>query len=742
VARGRRAASSRIHNNNTAIMHTSLRAAPFLTIFLSCTALAQQDAAPATVPMPRVVVNEQRPGPQGSAEEGYRVGSPASLGPLGSSPILDLPYVVSILPRELIENSQARNFKEVSKYLPLVQFQEQQGPQILRPQTRGLQGGNFQNSRADGMTMFITVANAMEQFEQIEVVNGLSASLYGPANPSGMFNFVSKRPKPLPFARVNLGYDSDGIFTGMADFGGPIGDTGVFSYRINALGANGEGYVDHSHLMRRLGTVALDAKPDKDSVVEFTYSDYHIDQKGYPGWFTYGETIVLPDAPDPTRVGYGQSYAGVEMLTKMVIVKYRHDLSPDWHFVIGGLNQDARRNINTPVNNLRNNAGDYISSFGNGFAPRFVIDSDMGYLNGVFSTGSWSHDMTFGTAGYRSRTFSVRVPATPASVLLGSANINAPVIFPEPAQGPPAINDMFNSSTVYQQGVNVSDTVRFTDSWSVRAGVSQDWFHVANYNAAGATLPGYDNNGASPTASVMFKPRADMTAYATWASALQAGDTAPGTAANAGQSLAPYRSKGFEVGFKSNFHEMDFNVALFSIERPFANIDPTDSVFKISGNQLNRGLEVTALGRVTERLTFYGGATALNAKLRDTGNAATNDKWFVGAPKYRSNILLEYRIPGIEQLIGTFDWQYSSKRAGNDTNTFWVKPYDVFDLGVRYASPIMNHLVTWRAAIQNLGDERYWSTVAPSNLTGTNTGNLVAHLGSPRTYAVTVSIDL
>src|SRR5579871_5591837 len=133
----------------------------------------------------------------------YRVETVDSVGPLGSLKILDAPYSISVLPEELIKNSMAVNFKDVSKYLPLVAYQEQQGPDILRPQTRGMQGGNFQNSRIDGMSMFVTVATAMEQFQQIEVVNGLSASLYGPANPSGMFNFVTKRPTDAPFREVS-----------------------------------------------------------------------------------------------------------------------------------------------------------------------------------------------------------------------------------------------------------------------------------------------------------------------------------------------------------------------------------------------------------------------------------------------------------------------------------------------------------------------------------------------------------
>ena len=105
--------------------------------------------------LPRVIVTGTR-----ENEDNYRVPTLDSLGPLGATPIIDLPYSIAVLPQDLIENSQAVNFKDVSKYLPLVAYQEQQGPDILRPQTRGMQGGNFQNTKLDGMTMFITVATA------------------------------------------------------------------------------------------------------------------------------------------------------------------------------------------------------------------------------------------------------------------------------------------------------------------------------------------------------------------------------------------------------------------------------------------------------------------------------------------------------------------------------------------------------------------------------------------------------
>jgi iron complex outermembrane recepter protein len=673
--------------------------------------------------------------------EDYRVASVDSLGPLGSLKILDAPYTIGVLSEDLIKNSMATNFKDVSKYLPLIAYQEQQGADILRPQTRGMQGGNFQNSRMDGMQFFITVANAMEQFQQIEVVNGVSASLYGPANPSGMFNFVSKRPTDYDLREVTVSYASDSIGTAHVDLGGKIDSNGVLSYRFNGVFGEGDAWVDHSHAKRTLGSLAIDVRPLQDTAIETNYSYYQLIDTGYPGWFSYGETIKLPPAPDPTNVGYGQNYAGVDLLTRMGSVRLKHDFNSDWHLVVGALNQDASRNINTPVNNLTNNNGNYTSSLANGFAPRFIMTSDAAYLDGNFTSGGIAHDLTIGTAGYKSQSYSVTTPATPASVLLGSANINHPVIFAFPAAGLPNVGLNFDSSTTYQQGVNAGDTLRFNDQWSARLAVSQDWFHVDNYNAKAVELPEYADHGLSPTASVMYKPESCMTLYTTWANSLQAGDLAPAGTLNAGTSLAPYRSTEWEVGYKVALPKIDLTAAVFRIQRPFANINPADKEFEISGEQVNKGLELSAVGDVVENLRVYGGVTLLNARLEQTPTLATNDKYYVGAPKVKGNTLWEYSIPAVPGLVATFDWQFSGTRPGNDTNSLFVAGYNLFDIGARYSSIILTKQVMWRLAVDNLTDRHYWSTVAPSNLTGANTGNLLAHFGTPRTLLAAVSID-
>jgi iron complex outermembrane recepter protein len=693
--------------------------------------VAQQPA------LQRIVVVGTKP-----EDDNYRVETVKTLGPLGNEQLLDTPLSIGVLPEALIENSQATNFKDVSKYLPLVQYNEQQGPDILRPQTRGMQGGNYQNTRQDGMLFFITIPTAMEQYEQIEVVNGLSASLYGPANPAGMFNFVSKRPTDYDLRRVTVSYNSDSIGTAHVDLGGRIDKNGVFSYRLNALFGEGDGYVRGSHTRRALGDLSIDVRPAEDTVLELNFSDYHLVNTGYPGWFTYGEKVILPAAPNPQRVGYGQEYAGVDLTDQMGSARIKHDFGSNWHLVVGVLHQDGSRDITTPVNNLKNNAGDYTSTYGATFAPRFIMTSDSGYLNGTFSTWGVGHDLTIGTAGNRAQSYALTTPPLAPSLVLGSANIDSPQTYPIPAAGPPNTGLNFQSSAAYQQGVNVSDTVHFTDQWATMLGVSQDWFHTDNYTAKAVQTPGYSDHGVSPAASVIYKPLSNMTAYATYSSSLQAGDLAPAAGVvNAGQELAPYRSKEYELGFKTSLAKINFTAAVFRIQRPFANIDLTDDVFKISGLQVNRGLELTAIGEIANGLTVYGGVTVLNARLEETGNAATNNQIFVGTPKVKGNTLFEYRFSTIEGLVTSFNWQFSGPRAANDANSFYIAGYNLFDIGARYTTTIETKSVTWRLAVDNLADKNYYSTVGPSNLTGANTGNLLAHLGTPRTVVASMSID-
>jgi iron complex outermembrane receptor protein len=681
------------------------------------------------------------------AARGYRTDAIGALGSSGDVALLNAPYAVSVLPGELIENAQVKSFKEASKFLPLVHFQEMQGSEILRPETRGMQGSNMQNARMDGMGIVVTGANSMEMLQQIEVLSGVSGALFGPANPSGMFNFVPKRPTDAPVRQVTFGYDDRAVATIRGDVGGRAGARKQFGYRANMLFGDGQASVKNSELKRGLATLAVDVRPFSHTVIEAFYSYYHVEQHGFPGWFTYGRAnarsafiLLPPDAPDPSREGFGQSSAGLDLTSNIGEVRVKHEINGKWRFTIGALDQRADRDISTQVNALTNTTGSYTASLASGFAPQFQVLSDLAYIDGRVHTGAVRHDIAIGTAGYRFNSYSDFANPSAASVLLGSASIAAPVVFALPAAGIPTHANIFLSSGVHQQGINASDTVTVNDRWSAKIALSQDWLWVDNFNNTRTKTSSYHANGVSPSASLLFKPVPTMTLYGTVASSLQQGDIASSTAANSGQALPPYRTNEQEVGYKFTLNGINVSTAVFRLDRPFANTDPADNVFKISGDQINYGFEVMISGRLTDRLITSSGLTLLDTNVTKTGNPATDGQHFVGIPAYRSNLMAEYRLPFSSPTFVNVNWQLVGRRPIDDINSGYTPAYNVLDLGLRYAHPMLKRMTTWRLTVNNVTDVHYWSTLGPGNITGTNVGSYTAHLGSPRTIAASMEV--
>ncbi len=721
----------------------------------------------------------------GTAENAYQVDNVAPGGPLGNIPILDLPYSINVISRQLIDDTQSRNFKEAAKYLPLVSFQEMQGPEVLRPETRGMQGSNMQNDLKDGLGIAVTTPSALEEYEQVEVVNGLGGPLYGPANPSGMFNFITKRPTDERTGELELDYEGNTVGTAHTDLGGRFGKNKMFGYRTNLLVGDGNGYVTHSQLRRQLLAFAGDIRLSPHTVIEGNFSYYNVWQHGYPGWFAYAPTttplsvsgsksILIPEqAPNPTLQGYGQSFSGVNLTSWTGEVRLKHDFNDNWHLVVAALNQLSDRDINTAVNQFVDDKGDYKTYMANAFsglAPKFHVDSDLLYITGRFHTWNIRHDIVIGSNGYRFASYSP--VASPAKTALCTsngadgvceANVDDPQVDVIPtsgifsyAQTTPGTG-IYGSSIIRQQGFSLGDTISFTPKWFLRLAASQDWTWTDSYTDTSATgyqrtwIPGgYVNQGVSPSASVGFKPRADMTIYASFVDSIQAPDVAGASTTslidtNANQALPAYRSKEGEVGYKLRIRRINFSTALFRLDRPFANyVDDVASpicgslsgtsgceTYEITGDQKNYGVESMLSGRVFERLMLTGGIEVLNPKLVNTGLAATNDRNFVGIPDYKSNILAEYHLPLIVGAFFTWDWQHVGRRPIDDINSEYTPQYNLFDFGIRYSTKIWGKLTTWRVTANNATNVHYWSTLGPGSITGQSTGSYLAHLGDP-----------
>jgi iron complex outermembrane receptor protein len=664
----------------------------------------------------------------------------ANLGPLGNKPVLDTPQSVDFVPDTLILNQQVKTVNDTLRFLPSVEIRDQQGMEVSRPQSRGFLSSIVANTRLDGLNVIGTTAIPAENLAGIQVLNGLAGALYGPESPSGVFNYILKEPTDATFFRYIESYDSQSIFTEQIDAGGRVGPDQKLGYRLNLVHGGGTGYVDESATNRTLGSLYLDYRFDTQNVISGYYSHYATDVTGLPAEIVYNSSknTMLPSAPDPTRMGIGQPGAGSNLVTDTVLAKVKHTFDNAWTLDIGGLYENANRGLYGITDTLANNGGDYTAVKNFTAVARFNVISNSADLNGHVDIDGYRNDISFGTNGFINGQFSNR---NTIAQTIGTGNLAFPTLiqtFPAPYTG-----GQYRSGTLFQQSIILGDTLHFNEQWALQAVLSSSFLNAQSFAATGVQTSVTSAKGdLSPTVSLIYKPLADLTLYATYANSVEEGDPAPAAAANANVFLSPYHDTMYEVGAKYAFNP-SFIITLdgFRMTRPLAEQNAITNIFAVAGTQTNWGAELFAQGAITPELSLLGGITYIDARLVGTGAISTNDMLVIGVPHWKGDILADYHPEMWHGFALTGAFNFESSRAGNNTNTTFAQPFATLDLGARYTTDVMGHRVTARFHVVNVTNRFYYVSLADgASIVGANGGD-TAYLGAPRTYQASLEVN-
>lgn len=663
----------------------------------------------------------------------------AYLGPLGNRSILDAPMSVTAVPADLMTNLQTRTVNDALRYLPSVEIRNQQGYEVSRPQSRGFQGSIAQNTRLNGFNVIGTTAIPAENLETVQVLNGMSGSLYGPAPPAGMFNYVTKRPTDQPLFRFIGGYDSNSEFTEQVDVGGRVGPSEAIGYRFNLLHGEGQSWAPESRSNRTLLSAAFDFHIDKNTVIETDFSHYGTNTTGLPGSFTYGSknSTSLPAAIDATRLGYGQPGAGTDLTTNTGSIKIKHAFNENWNIEVGGLYQNADRGLFGITNALTNDSGNYTATKNFNAVPKFTIASNLLTLNGQFTAWGMKNDVTIGTNGFVNDQYSYR---NSIATVFGGASLVDPVVFP--VRSVPNNGGQYRSATVTEQAVVAGDTLHFNDQWALQGILSTSFIRQRSFNAAGK-LTSEDSRDAvlSPTVGLIYKPISALTTYATFSNSVEEGEQAPAGTANEHQFMAPYRDRQYEIGVKyAVSNSFLVSLAVFRMTRPLASTNAATNVFSVVGTQRNSGAELFVQGEVTPSLSLFGGIAYIDARLQDTGLSSTNDKLVVGVPRLKGDLAADFHPRYFQGVALTGAVHFESNRAATNTNNSFAAGYATFDLGVRYAGAWFGHYETFRFAVLNVTNKAYYASVADGNIVGSPGAN-TAYVGTPRVFMASLELD-
>jgi iron complex outermembrane recepter protein len=205
------------------------------------------------------------------------------------------------------------------------------------------------------------------------------------------------------------------------------------------------------------------------------------------------------------------------------------------------------------------------------------------------------------------------------------------------------------------------------------------------------------------TLAVNVSPR--LVVYAGAVSGLEESGIAPGNAANRNEALPAIRTRQFDAGLRFAItDDVKLVAGVFDITKPYYNLD-SNNRFDQLGDVINRGVEMSVAGPLTDSLSVVGGAVLLWPKV--TGEAVAQGRIGprpVGAIGNRMEISADWRPPMVPGVSLDAKLARRSAETATVSNLVSVPARTQLDIGGRYRFKLARNRALLRLQITNLFD--------------------------------------
>lgn len=690
--------------------------------------------------LPTVTVN-------GASGNAWRART-ASVAGYDNASLHDTPASITVVTRAQLDDQQAKRLSDVVRndasvnkdYAPVGYYE---GFSI-----RGFALDPASAYRLDGLTLSGEQQVALENKERVEILKGLAGIDSGVISPGGVVNYVSKRPENV--ASVTAGVDSRGSTSAAVDLGRRFGPDDQFGLRVNAAKENMHSYIDGTNGRRTFGSIAADWNIDPRASLQLNAEFQQWIQRSASGYQLLGGTVV-PSAVSSSKLLGAQSWAK-PVTTDALNINGRFDyaFNDNWRAYVA-----AGRSRTMIDDNVAFAYGCYyVSSCGAGGTSPYFFSSNGDYdvydyrspgeyrrndemrvaVDGKFTTGPLRHDVLFGTSALH------RVVHLSDAVYdyVGSENIYGDDVDFAPSPNSPSVS--YPQLDAWQYSLFATDRVSLGEHWEVLAGGRAVFLRQKAWTSQDGPETGTDKSALLPQIALVYKPVAPLSLYASYSKDLSLGDQAPVRASNAYAFLPPVESHQYEIGAKYDWaNRLSLTAAVFSISKPFQYAEPDASeagyTFVQRGTERHDGIELSASGRVTERVSVTASVAAIRARAYDSGTPAYEGHQVINVPALRAALNADWSVPGLAgfDLLGGIE--YSSSRNANEEGTARVPGWIVFNAGARYTTKLAGHRTVVRLWVDNLFNRYYWSDA------GEQQGDAYLFLGAPRTARLSVTYD-
>ena len=674
---------------------------------------------------------------------GGQMATGARLGALGNRSVKETPFSITGYTDKLIRDQQARSIADVTLNDPSVRAD---APAFSERDSFFIRGFSVTNldTAFDGL-FYITNPrrSPLEGIERVEVLKGPSTLVNGGVGRvGGTINLVPKRATDEPLTRLTTTYMSDSQLWTHADIGRRFGPEGEWGIRFNGSYRGGDTALDHNENEIGVLSLGLDYRGDRvRASLDLNHSKQNINAPA--SLFNAAALgIKIPEAPDG-RINTSNPFEYHDSEHNMAAGRIEFDvLDNTTIYAAGGISRYREDFLSTSYT-IQNSKGDALAEFG--YNPQEIqgVSGEVG-LRSEFDTGPVGHQLNVSVS--RALNENNRGYFHPGRLGFRSymTNIYNPVYVPSDwvnTGGLPRSNDLHQFSDLLATSVAISDTLSFADDrFQLTVGGRYQEMRVRGFNTRPGAVPlgernyFYEESRFSPAVAALVNVTDSFAVYANYVEALTEAPTPPSTAKNNNEIFAPVVNKQKEIGIKYDLGEVMLTAALFEIKQP--NGLTTNGVFAVDGQQVNRGIELSAYGEPVAGVRLLGGVTFMDAKLDKVENSRTGERFdgkrVPGVPDVAVSLYGEYDTPWVEDLTLTGRLVYTGSTYYDQRNTQKISDWTRVDLGARYSFERENGKpVEIRATVQNVFDENYWASSAR--------GFLAA--GAPRTFMVSTAFE-
>lgn len=661
----------------------------------------------------------------------------ATLGNLNNRQVQDLPLSMLVFTRTVMDDQQSRLLSDVAKndasvgedYAPVGWYQDF----MIRGFTLDLASGfKINGLAAAGEQLF-----PLENKESVEFLHGVDSDEVGVGSGGGLVNYVTKRPAAIRTAEV--GTDQRGSLYAAIDLGVFFGARQQFGIRANFAGESMHSYVGGADGTREFTGIAADWKISPSTYLKGDFDYQHLVQKSVGGYQLLGGAAVPTNISPDVMLGF-QTWAKPNTYDDFnTSIRLDHNFSSSWHIFAA-----VSRSHTLLDDNIAYPYGCYYaaSCASGGTPPYFfgptgdydvydyrspgelrINDQFESILQGQVKTGSLVNNISVGTSLQRR---SVNIP-TPVYNYVGTENIYLPEqAFPHSTGQP---GPVYLAEDTHQYALIVADHIHLPKRIDVTVGGQYDTLHDFLYPSKSLWLPQY---------SISYRPLQPVMFYVNYSVALSLGLQAPFWAnINPNAFLAPFFTRQVEAGAKYQpGNRILLSLAIYRMRAPFFYpklIDAQNDIeFVSEGHETHRGLELSAQGKINNRLRLTGSSSFLSAISADTGTPAFDDKQVIDVPHFRTSWFADIDVPFISGLHLLPGWSYSSAKYATRDDSVHVPGYNLFNLGARYNPGGEWNKVTFHLYAENIFNKRYWKD------TGASYGDTFLHPGAPATVRLTM----